>query len=79
MKPKTKINLIGWVGVFLILIAYAFLTFNILSHKSIYFNSMNLLGGLLLAYRVWVDKNYSNLFLEIVFIIIAFIAIIKNL
>ena len=71
MKDKFIINLIGWAGAFFILIAYFSLSFELVHSKDIAFNIINLIGGLLLAYRVWVDKNYSNLILEIAFILIA--------
>ena len=71
MKDKFIINLIGWAGAFFILVAYFSLSFELLQSKGVVYNTMNLAGGLLLAYRVWTDKNYSSLILEIAFILIA--------
>ena len=64
-------NLIGWGSAFLIVLAYYLLSCNIVNHTSFYYNVMNLIGGIGLAYRVWLDRNYSNFILEIVFILIA--------
>ena len=76
MKDKFIINLIGWAGAFFVLIAYFSLSFELLNSKDIIYNTINLIGGILLAYRVWVDKNYSNFILEIAFILIALKSII---
>ena len=64
-------NIIGWCSACLIVFGYYFLSINFLSHTSTLYNSMNLIGGIGLAYRVWLDKNYSNFILEIIFILIA--------
>lgn len=79
MKDQvTKIDqVIGWVGAFLIVLAYLLLTLEVIVAKDIAYNMMNLVGGGLIAYRVWVDRNYSNLFLEIVFVTVAIIALAK--
>ena len=70
-------NIIGWVSAFIIVLAYYLLSTDVLTSKDIEYNILNLMGGTGLAYRVWVDKNYSNLALEIVFILIAIKSIIN--
>lgn len=72
-------KIIGWVGVSFIITAYALLIFDLVKSQSVSYNLINLIGAILLAYRVYLDRNYSNFFLEIVFIIIALIGIFKNL
>ena len=71
MQKITYKNLIGWFSAFLIVVAYALLSYNITSADSIAYNTLNLVGGTGLAYRVWLDRNYSNFALEIIFILIA--------
>ncbi len=70
-------NKIGWIGAFLVVLAYFLMTIDIINSNDILYNLINLVAGILLGYRVWLDKNYSNLTLEIVFILIAFINLIK--
>jgi len=70
-------KVIGWIGAFLIVLAYFLLTFEFVIAQDILYNMMNLLGASLMAYRVWIDRNFSNLALEIVFIIIALFALAK--
>ena len=72
MKKFYNIDLaIGWLSALLIVIAYFLLSFCILKSSDYYYNLLNLFGGIGLAYRVYLDKNWSNLTLEIVFILIA--------
>jgi uncharacterized membrane-anchored protein len=67
-----KINsLIGILGALFIVIAYFLMSFNHITSKCIEYNILNLIGGICLAYRVYLDRNYSNFILEIIFIIIA--------
>lgn len=74
---KALINLIGWFSVLLILVAYALLTFEVVGSRDLTYNAMNLLGATGLAWRVFQDKNWSNFFLEVCFILIAVYAIGK--
>jgi hypothetical protein len=76
-KFNFKKNVIGWIAVVLILIAYALITFELVKSQSLLYNCLNLVGGSLLAWRVLQDKNYSNFFLEVVFVLIAIIGILK--
>jgi len=69
-------NLIGYVSAFLIILAYALLSFDALQKEEVAYNVLNLIGGLGLAYRVYLDKNWSNFALEIIFILIALKSII---
>lgn len=71
-------NLVGWFAVLLILTAYGLLTFDVLNKDSTAYNTLNLVGALGLAWRVYKDKNWSNFFLEIIFILIAIIALFKG-
>lgn len=71
-------NTIGWISAFFIVTAYFLLSIEIVEPDGFYYNILNLTGGIGLAYRVWVDKNYSNLFLEIIFISIAIKSLIIN-
>ena len=70
-------NYIGWASAFLIVLAYLLMTMEILVSQSFEYNMMNLVGGLGLAYRVWLDRNYSNFILEVIFVTIALVNLIK--
>jgi hypothetical protein len=47
-----------------LIIAYALNSLNYLQSDNIIYPIMNLIAAVLLAIRVWVNKNWSNLFLE---------------
>jgi len=64
-------NQIGWISALLIVIGYYLLSINYLSSNDFSYNLINLIGGTGLAYRVWLDRNYSNFILELIFILIA--------
>ena len=71
-------DFIGWISALLIVLAYFLLSNQLADSKSLMYNGLNLIGGIGLAYRVWLDKNYSNFVLEIVFILIALKSILWN-
>jgi hypothetical protein len=70
-------NIIGWSGAFIFLIAYFLNSFKIVGVDDLSFHIMNLIGAILLGYRVWLDNNYSNLLLECCFFCIAIFHIIR--
>jgi len=70
-------NKIGWIGAFLVVLAYLLMTLDVLNNKSVVYNAINLIAGVMLGYRVWLDKNYSNFALEVVFIFLAILNLIK--
>ena len=78
MMNTHKINNgIGWFGALMVVGAYFLLTFEFVDPSGFAFNMMNLLGGIGLGWRVWIDRNYSNFFLEIIFVAVAVYALIK--
>jgi hypothetical protein len=66
---------IGWLGALSLVSAYALLTFEVVEQKGLVFNGMQFVGGVSLAYRVYLDKNWSNLALEFFFISVAIYAL----
>ena len=69
-------NLIGYTSAIFIIVGYFLLSFDFLNKDDIIYNVLNLFGGIGLAYRVYLDKNWSNLILEIIFVLIALKSII---
>ena len=76
-KISSLQNIIGWIGSISLVLAYTLLTFEVVGQKDLLFNGMQLLGGLALGYRVWLDRNWSNLALEVFFVAVAVYAIAK--
>jgi len=78
MNSVRRKNAIGWLGVIILLLAYFGITVGGMVSTEPPYNLLNLLGGSLLAWRVWQDKNYSNFVFEVIFISIAIFALIKH-
>ncbi len=71
------IKLLGWLGTGLLMATYMLNVFGVVTADSLYYLIPNLLAGILLGLRVYADKNYSNVFLEIFWIAVTLIAIIR--
>ena len=74
---KHNVKNIGWIGTGLLIITYALNTFAIIDSTGMSYAVMNIFAAVFLGLRVYIDKNWSNLFLEFFWIGIAFISIIK--
>lgn len=70
-------ELIEWLGVVLILLAYAAISFEILLPQNIFYQLMNLLGALGIMYGAYKKKDYQPVVLNLVWFLIALIAIIN--
>lgn len=70
-------RIIGWAGALSIVIAYLLLTLDVLDPDNVFYNLLNLAGGLLLGYRVYLDRNWANLFLEFFFSAVAVLALYR--
>lgn len=74
-----KKNIIGWLGAIILLGGYFLLSWNYLDSKSVIYHSCNFIGNMLIGYRVYKDKNYGNVFMAIIFMLIALKSIIQNI
>ena len=72
-------NLLGWTGALSLVVAYALLTFDVFGSDTLAYNLFNLYGGLALGYRVYLDRNWANLTLEVFFVSVALFALARIL
>ena len=72
-----QIKVIGWAGTFFILVAYTVNSLGYITSENIIYPILNLVGAALLGIRVFADKNWSNVFLEVFWLGIAIVAILK--
>ena len=77
MKKNLPNEIIDWGGVILILVAYAFMSFGILPSNSILYQGLNIIGALAIAVTSIKKKDYEPGVLNIIWAIIALIAIIR--
>lgn len=73
------IEILGWVGSVEILLAYGLNSYQKIRSDSAWFYLLNLTGGILLiAYSVY-KAAWANMFVNVVWVLIALIAVVKLL
>lgn len=76
---KKNVELFSWYGVAAILSAYALLNFHVLSVNSLSYQLLNITGGLGILIDAWASRNYQPVVLNVVWIVIALIAMVRIL
>lgn len=79
MKRNIFAEILGWYGVVAIVVAYALLNFGILSVGNIWYQILNGTGALGIVYDSFRDKDYQPVVLNIIWAVIALIAIVNIL
>lgn len=75
---KNRITeILGWYGVVAIVGAYALLSFGIINSESIWYQGLNLTGAIGIVLDALDDKNIQPAVLNIIWAVIALIAVIK--
>jgi len=77
MNQKIIDEFFGWYGAFAIILAYTLVSFGILSSLSFIYQILNGTGALGIVYISLKKKAYQPAVLNIIWAIIAFLAIIK--
>ncbi|MEK6857816.1 MAG: hypothetical protein AABX39_04485 [Nanoarchaeota archaeon] len=72
-------EIIGWYGTFAIVLSYALVSFNFLSSSTILYQTLNFTGAAGIVYISLKKKAYQPGVLNIIWAVIALIAIIKLL
>jgi len=71
------LEIIGWIGSLAILLAYSLNSYQKIRSDSLAFLLLNLTGGLLLMAYTFYKDALANTFLNLVWVIVAVIALIK--
>ncbi len=71
------VEIIGWVGSIEILLAYGLNSYQKIKSDSLIFSLLNLTGGLLLILYTVYKEAFANTFVNLVWVLIALIAIGK--
>jgi hypothetical protein len=74
---KTFINIYGWYGVVAIVLAYFLLSFSIIDSTNIWYQVLNATGAFGVLIESLYKKDYQSMTLNIVWTLIATVAIIK--
>ena len=76
MKSKI-ISLIGWYGVIATVLAYMFVSFGLMSPVGMLYQVLNLTGAIGITIETWVKRDYQPFWLNLIWAIIALVAIIN--
>jgi fluoride ion exporter CrcB/FEX len=76
-KSSKEIIIIGWVGTIILFSAYALNTWGFIESTGLAYGFSNLVAAILLGIRVYADRNWSNLVLEIFFGFIAITSLVR--
>lgn len=77
MKKLSLTTVLGWIGVVCILSAYAGTSFSFLSNQSVLYLVLNILGSAGIIIEAREKKDLPALFLNIIWISIAIIGIVR--
>lgn len=78
-NKKILDEIIGWYGTIVIVLAYALLSFNIISPTNLTYQILNATGALGIVYISFKKKTYQPGVLNIIWAVIALIAIVRLL
>jgi len=79
MKFDSKHEIIGWTGMTLILVAYAFNAFNLIGTDSLFYALFNIIGSAGIIYASFYKKDYQPVVLNFIWIAIAIFLMVKVL
>lgn len=68
---------IGWIGVFLIMLAYVLLSVGIIEGQSYLYQGIMLFGSGAVAFEAWQKRDKQPMVLNLIFVGIAIAAIIR--
>ncbi len=74
---KVLVEVFGWYGVVAILLAYALVSFSYIQTSSLLYQLLNITGALGIVVDAWYAKNYQPAVLNLIWAIIALIAIVS--
>jgi hypothetical protein len=76
MKLK---EIIGWIGVLLILTAFTLTTFSIIDAKDIAYGILNFIGALGIITSSYAKKDFQPVILNLVWLLVATIGVIRSI
>ncbi len=75
--PKPRFQIIGWIGMILILAAYFLVSFDMVTVHNIWFQLLNIIGSFGLALVAFGRRDWQPMVLNIIWILIAIIAMVR--
>ena len=78
MMADLIVEIIGWIGMFLVLGAYFLITMRKTDRESKIYHSMNLFGAIFLGINTFINGAYPSGALNVVWILIAVYGLIRG-
>jgi len=72
------IEIIGWTGMGLVLLAYLLITMKKVKRDSILYHSINLIGAFTLGINTFINRAYPSTALNVIWILIAIYGLIEG-
>ena len=79
MRYSPTISSIGWYGVIATVLAYALVSALVLPPTSLLYQGLNFTGAAAVTYETWVRRDYQPFWLNLIWALIALVAIINIL
>jgi hypothetical protein len=76
MKPK---EIIGWIGVLLILLAYILTTFGVIKPQELTYGFLNFFGAIGIITSSYGKRDFQPILLNVVWLIVAAAGIFKSI
>ncbi len=79
MKTVTEIEIFGWVGTAMILLAYILSNFGVLNSASLVYQVLNIVGAFAIVYHSFIKRDFQPMVLNIIWALVAVLAVVKVL
>lgn len=76
-QPHKFFIFYGWLGVLMIVFAYAAINFNLLTVENKLYHLLNIFGSIGVGLDAYLRRNFAPVALQIIWIVIALIALIS--
>lgn len=76
---KPRFQVVGWIGMILILIAYFLVSFDIVTVHNVWYQLMNIIGSFGLVLVASSRRDWQPMVLNIIWILIAVLAIFRGI
>ena len=78
MNETQVIDIVGWIGAGLVILAYALVSTQKVESKSVAYQLMNLVGGILLIISSMYVKFYQSVLINVIWVVVAIISIVMS-
>lgn len=77
MNSKSVVEIVGWLGVVLILLAYSLNSFGVVTSESVGYQSLNALGALGIIVSSGTKRDWQPTALNLIWLAVALIALLR--